>query len=126
VQSKGFIDGVQPANVILVHGKETGMLRLKTELEKQFAMVPKDERPLVFNPKLCAEVKIEFHRETVAKAVGSLARDLGGRGKGSKGISRRAAAARRRGEAFDVQGLLVKERFTERLMPTDELDEYTL
>lgn len=42
--------------MILVHGEETGMLRLKTELEKQFAMVPKDERPLVFNPKNCAEV----------------------------------------------------------------------
>ncbi|CBN76100.1 conserved unknown protein [Ectocarpus siliculosus] len=126
VQNKGFIEGVQPANVILVHGEETGMLRLKTELEKQFAMVPQDERPLVFNPKNCAEVKIEFHRETVAKAVGSLARDLGGRGKGSKGVSRRAAAARRRGEAFDVQGLLVNERFTKRLMSADELDEYTL
>lgn len=62
----------------------------------------------------------------MAKAVGSLARDLGGRGKGSKGISRRSAAARRRGEAFDVQGLLVNERFTKRLMSTDELDEYTL
>lgn len=63
----------------------------------------------------------------MAKAVGSLARDLGGRGKGgSKGVSRRAAAARRRGEAFDVQGLLVNERFTKRLMSTDELDEYTL
>ncbi|CAM9705828.1 unnamed protein product, partial [Ectocarpus sp. 12 AP-2014] len=126
VQNKGFIDGVQPANVILVHGEETGMLRLKTELEKQFAMVPQDERPLVFNPKNCAEIKIEFRRETVAKAVGSLARDLGGRGQGSKGVSRRAAAARRRGEAFDVQGLLVNERFTKRLMSADELDEYTL
>lgn len=42
--------------MILVHGEETGMLRLKTELEKQFSLVPSDERPLVFNPKNCAEV----------------------------------------------------------------------
>lgn len=46
--------------MILVHGEETGMLRLKTELEKQFALVPSDERPLVFNPKNCAEVSIVF------------------------------------------------------------------
>lgn len=32
------------------------MGRLKTELEKKFSLVPKDERPLVFNPKNCAEV----------------------------------------------------------------------
>ncbi|CAN0406214.1 unnamed protein product, partial [Hapterophycus canaliculatus] len=113
---------IQPANVILVHGEETGMLRLKTELEKQFLLVPTDERPLVFNPKNCAEVKIEFHREKVAKAVGSLARELGG---GSRGGRRTAAAARRRGEPFDVQGLLVNERFTKRLMSPDDLDEYT-
>ncbi|CAN0263384.1 unnamed protein product [Pylaiella littoralis] len=119
IQNKGFIDGVQPANVILVHGEETGMLRLKTELEKKFSLVPSDERPLVFNPKNCAEVKIEFHREKVAKAVGSLARELGGG-------SRRGAARRRGGEAFDVQGLLVNERFTKRLLSPDELDEYTL
>lgn len=43
--------------MILVHGEETGMLRLKTELEKKFSLVPSDERPLVFNPKNCAEVR---------------------------------------------------------------------
>lgn len=64
-------------------------------------------------------MKIEFHREKVAKAVGSLARELGGG-------SRRGAARRRGGEAFDVQGLLVNERFTKRLLSPDELDEYTL
>lgn len=47
---------VQPANVILVHGEETGMGRLKTELEKQFSLVPKSERALVFSPKNCVEV----------------------------------------------------------------------
>lgn len=66
-------------------------------------------------------MKIEFHREKVAKAVGSLARDLGGgRKSGRRGV------ARRRGEVLDVQGLLVNERFTKRLMSPDELDEYTL
>ncbi|CAM9674566.1 unnamed protein product, partial [Laminaria digitata] len=118
VQNKGFIDGVQPANVILVHGEEIGMGRLKTELEKKFSLVPKDERPLVFNPKNCAEVKIEFHREKVAKAVGSLARELGG--------GRRHAGASRRRQAYDVQGLLVNERFTKRLLDPSDLDEYTL
>ena len=70
-------------------------------------------------------MKIEFHREKVAKAVGSLARDLGG---GRKSGTRGGSAARRRrgGEVLDVQGLLVNERFTKRLMSPDELDEYTL
>lgn len=46
----------KPANLILVHGEEKGMDRLKAELEKQFLPIPKNERPLVFNPKNCAEV----------------------------------------------------------------------
>ena len=66
------------------------------------------------------QVKIEFHREKVAKAVGSLARELGG------GSSRRHAGASRRRQAYDVQGLLVNERFTKRLLAPDDLDEYTL
>lgn len=64
------------------------------------------------------QVQIEFHRDKVAKAVGSLARELG--------AARRAHGASRRREAFDVQGLLVNERFTKRLMAPSDLDEYTL
>lgn len=54
--------------MILVHGEETGMLRLKTELEKQFLLVPTDERPLVFNPKNCAEVSGVFCGRTRRQA----------------------------------------------------------
>jgi len=64
------------------------------------------------------KVQIEFHRDMVAKAVGSLARELG--------AGRRAIGASRRREVFDVQGLLVNERFTKRLMAPADLDEYTL
>ena len=35
------------------------MGRLKAELEKQFSLIPKDDRPLVFNPKNCVEVRFE-------------------------------------------------------------------
>lgn len=35
------------------------------------------------------------------------------------------AMATRREEAFDVQGLLVNERFTKRLMAAEDLQEYT-
>lgn len=65
-----------------------------------------------------SKVQIEFHRDKVAKAVGSLARELG--------VTRRAHSVSRRREAFDVQGLLVNERFTKRLMAPSDLDEYTL
>lgn len=64
-------------------------------------------------------MQIEFHRDKVAKALGSLAHELG------VGARRGGGAARRR-EAFDVQGLLVNERFTKRLMAPADLDEYTL
>ncbi|CAN0211809.1 unnamed protein product, partial [Discosporangium mesarthrocarpum] len=47
-----------PANIILVHGEEGGMGRLKAELEKKLGALPKDERPLVFNPKNCQEVQL--------------------------------------------------------------------
>lgn len=52
----------------------------------------------------------------MAKAVGALARDLRVEGR----------FAQRRREAFDVQGLLVNERFTKRFMSPEDLDEYTL
>lgn len=71
----------------------------------------------VFSNIVSLQVQIEFHREKVAKAVGSLARELG--------VGRERGAVRRR-EAFDVQGLLVNERFTKRLMAPEDLNEYTL
>ncbi|CAN0042796.1 unnamed protein product, partial [Scytosiphon promiscuus] len=122
VQNKGFIDGVQPANVILVHGEETGMLRLKTELEKQFLLVPTDERPVVFNPKNCAEVSGRRYSPRWKSALGFV---------GSKVTCHRSGGDRMQAEAFawtpaSRQGLLVNERFTKRLMSPDDLDEYTL
>ena len=50
--------------------------------------------------------------------MGSLARELGSGG--------RHHGANRRRAPFDVQGLLVNERFTKRLMAPADLDEYTL
>ena len=75
--------------------------------------------PYLIVPVASWQVKIEFHREKVAKAVGSLARELGGG-------SRRHAGPSRRRQPYDVQGLLVNERFTKRLLAPSDLDEYTL
>ncbi len=117
VENKSFIDDTNPANIILVHGESTEMLRLKEELNKKFATLPDCERPLVQSPKNCQEICIEFHREKLAKAVGSLT--------GKLNYPPSSMEETETDESNTLSGLLVIKDFNSRLVAAEDLVSYT-
>ncbi len=117
VENKSFMESTNPANIILVHGESTEMLRLKEELNKKFATLPDGERPLVQNPKNCQKICIQFHRDKLAKAVGSLTEKLN-RPPPSKEDTETD-------ESNTLSGLLVIKDFNSRLVAAEDLVSYT-
>ncbi len=120
VENKSFMENTNPANIILVHGELTEMLRLKEELNKKFAILPDGERPLVQSPKNCQEICIEFHRDKLAKAVGSLTEKL----KFPPPLSKEEEMTET-DENNTLSGLLVIKDFNSRLVAAEDLVSYT-
>ena len=75
-QNMRFIHAVGARYVVLVHGEEKTMDRLKRELEQAFAARHRDtpaERPVVFAPYNAQSTNIPFSRVKTAKLTGALA-----------------------------------------------------
>ncbi|KAI0182045.1 beta-lactamase-like protein [Hypoxylon sp. FL1284] len=70
-ENKDFIEEVAAPVVILVHGEQHNMMRLKSKLLSLNAS--KTEKIKVFSPKNCEELRIPFKTDKVAKVVGKLA-----------------------------------------------------
>ncbi len=121
VENKSFMESTNPANIILVHGESTEMLRLKEELTKKFSTLPDGERPLVQNPKNCQKICIEFHRDKLAKAVGSLTEKLNYHP--SKGEYTETETETDEGNK--LSGLLVIKDFNSRIVAAEDLVSYT-
>eukprot|EP00020_Sapocribrum_chincoteaguense_P007484 CAMPEP_0170755874 /NCGR_PEP_ID=MMETSP0437-20130122/13740_1 /TAXON_ID=0 /ORGANISM="Sexangularia sp." /LENGTH=711 /DNA_ID=CAMNT_0011095051 /DNA_START=8 /DNA_END=2140 /DNA_ORIENTATION=- len=100
-QNSEFIETLSPANVVFVHGASREMMRLKKALVARLS-----EKCEFFTPKNTQPVKIEFHREKVAKTVGQL-----------------AAAKPKDGDV--VSGVLVRKDFTYQIMAPTDLRTYT-
>ncbi|KAI4860621.1 beta-lactamase-like protein [Hypoxylon rubiginosum] len=70
-ENKEFIEEIAAPVVILVHGEQHNMMRLKSKLLSLNAS--KTEKIKVFSPKNCEELRIPFKTDKVAKVVGKLA-----------------------------------------------------
>ncbi|KAI0154427.1 cleavage and polyadenylation specifity factor [Xylariaceae sp. FL1272] len=70
-ENKDFIEEVGAPVVILVHGEQHNMMRLKSKLLSLNAQ--KVEKVKVYSPRNCDEVRIPFKTDKVAKVVGKLA-----------------------------------------------------
>ncbi|KAI0381591.1 beta-lactamase-like protein [Hypomontagnella monticulosa] len=70
-ENKEFIEEVGAPVVILVHGEQHNMMRLKSKLLSLNA--GKTDKVKVFSPRNCEELKIPFKTDKVAKVVGKLA-----------------------------------------------------
>jgi len=71
VENREFIEEVQAPVVILVHGEQHNMMRLKSKLLSLNAS--KTTKTKVFSPRNCEELRIPFKSDKVAKVVGKLA-----------------------------------------------------
>ncbi|OLN87329.1 Endoribonuclease YSH1 [Colletotrichum chlorophyti] len=70
-ENREFIEEVAAPVVILVHGEQHNMMRLKSKLLSLNA--GKTSKVKVFSPKNCEELRIPFKQDKTAKVVGKLA-----------------------------------------------------
>lgn len=112
VENREFIEEVVAPVVILVHGEQYNMMRLKSKLLSLNA--DKTNKVKVFSPRNCEELKIPFKADKTAKVVGKLA-----------SIPPPQPSAN--GEVEENQlitGVLVQNDFKMSLMAPEDLREY--
>lgn len=104
-QTSEFIRALKPPHVILVHGEQNEMARLKAALIREYE--DNDEVHIeVHNPRNTEAVTLNFRGEKLAKVMGSLA-------------DRKCAQGQR------VSGILVKRNFNYHILTPSDLSNYT-
>ncbi|XP_059473453.1 cleavage and polyadenylation specificity factor 73 [Neocloeon triangulifer] len=71
-QTRDFIKILKPPHIVLVHGEQNEMNRLKTALVREFEADPKNKMQ-IYNPRNTIAVELYFRGEKTAKVMGSLA-----------------------------------------------------
>ncbi|KAK9469534.1 beta-lactamase-like protein [Lipomyces arxii] len=106
-QNSEFIDIVRAPNIILVHGEQTNMGRLKSALQSKYKEFRETENEIrVFNPRNSEEVRLPFRGVKVAKVMGTL-------------------ASKPPMDGQIISGLLVQRNFEMSIMSTDDLQEFS-
>ncbi|KAI1095354.1 beta-lactamase-like protein [Rostrohypoxylon terebratum] len=72
-ENKEFIEEVAAPVVILVHGEQHNMMRLKSKLLSLNAGKADKDKVKVYSPRNCEELRIPFKTDKIAKVVGKLA-----------------------------------------------------
>lgn len=103
-QTTQFIRSLKPAHIVLVHGEQTEMQKLKDALIRQYEDT--DHNIQVYNPRNTQPVELYFRGEKSAKVIGKLAG---------------TAAA----DDAELSGVLVKRNFKYHLMSPEDLPNYT-
>ena len=104
VGTSGFVEKLQPPNIVLVHGEKTEMGRLRNALLKKFK--DRQYQPTIHMPANMEEIVFEFKGEKMAKAIGTLAAQPPEDGK-------------------RIMGLLVEHDFHTHIMSAEDLIDYT-
>ncbi len=105
-QNSQFIDDIHAPNLILVHGEQSEMMRLRNALQHRFESSPKPV--IIFTPRNCETVELTFRGEKTVKIVGSLA-------SANKEIS----------DGSIIDGILVSKDFEYQLVSADDLPEFS-
>lgn len=106
-QTSEFIRILKPAHVILVHGEQNEMNRLKSALQREYESDPNANITL-YNPKNTHAVELYFRGEKTAKVMGNL-------------------AVKSPEEGQKLSGVLVKRDFKYHLLAASDLSsKYTL
>ncbi|KIY53106.1 Metallo-hydrolase/oxidoreductase [Fistulina hepatica ATCC 64428] len=70
-QNSEFIEQVKAQHVVLVHGEQTAMGRLRAAMSSRYK--DRDEDVKIHMPRNCETLELSFRGERVAKAIGKLA-----------------------------------------------------
>ncbi|KAF8251169.1 Metallo-hydrolase/oxidoreductase [Wilcoxina mikolae CBS 423.85] len=117
IQNSGFIEEVGAKVVILVHGEQNNMGRLKSALLSKNHEKKEADRIKIYNPKNCEELKIPFRGEKFAKVVGKLAQK-------PPAMPSTALSKPLPVKEQIISGVLVQSDFKYSLMAPDDLREY--
>ena len=98
-QNSAFMEAVAPSHIILVHGEQGEMARLKSAMLHR---LPPD-RTQIHTPRNCEQVILEFRGEKYATVVGKIADT----------------------NAPVIEGLIVGKDFEYEIVDIDEIKEYT-
>ncbi|KAI5793254.1 beta-lactamase-like protein [Geopyxis carbonaria] len=112
IQNSSFIEEVGAKVLILVHGEQNNMGRLKSALLSKNHDKKEIDKIKIYNPKNCEELRIPFRGEKIAKVVGKLAQ------KPPPVFSGKAQKDQ------IISGVLVQQDFKYSLMAPEDLREY--
>ncbi|XP_076267356.1 cleavage and polyadenylation specificity factor 73 [Rhynchophorus ferrugineus] len=104
-QTSEFIKILKPPHVVLVHGEQNEMSRLKAALQREFEEEQNTSTQL-HNPRNTHTVELHFRGEKTAKVMGSL-------------------AVEEPTPSKVIQGVLVKRNFNYHILSADDLFKYT-
>ena len=104
-QTTQFIRSLKPAHIVLVHGEQTEMQKLKEALVRQYEDT--DYNIQVYNPRNTQPVELYFRGEKSAKVIGRLAQTELPK------------------PDTEISGVLLKRNFKYHLMCADDLPNYT-
>lgn len=129
-QNRDFIDQVDATHIVLVHGEQTNMGKLKSALLSKYASLRGTEREKhIWNPRNCDPLELEFDAIKLAKVVGSLARALvhppaafSNGGSGVDSVPRSLQAVKPR-EGAILEGIVVQRDFELKLLAPADLQE---
>ncbi|XP_069132461.1 cleavage and polyadenylation specificity factor subunit 3-like [Argopecten irradians] len=104
-QTSEFLRALKPPHVVLVHGEQNEMSRLKAALIREYED-DTEYQMLVHNPRNTVPVTLHFRGEKMAKVVGKL-------------------ASEKPSQDQKVTGILVKRNFNYHIMHPSDLSSYT-
>ena len=74
-QTSEFVRALKPPHIVLVHGEQNEMARLRAALVREYEDAPVEGRIEVHSPRNSQAVELTFRGEKMAKVVGRLAVD---------------------------------------------------
>lgn len=119
-ENRAFIEEVSSPVVILVHGEQHNMMRLKSKLLSLNADKSEQDKVKIYSPKNCEELRIPFRADKIAKVVGKLAQmppPSSSSTSSSKGSPENA-------DSRLITGVLVQNDFKMSLMAAEDLREF--
>ncbi|CAK7227734.1 endoribonuclease ysh1 [Sporothrix bragantina] len=114
-ENREFIEEVNAPVVILVHGEQHNMMRLKSKLLSLNAGKAEKDKMKVFSPRNCEELRIPFKTDKIAKVVGRLATETS---------PAQLLQDQDRPSGPIVTGVLVQNDFKLSFMAPEDLHEY--
>ncbi|CAK7273315.1 endoribonuclease ysh1 [Sporothrix epigloea] len=114
-ENREFIEEVNAPVVILVHGEQHNMMRLKSKLLSLNAGKAEKDKMKIFSPRNCEELRIPFKTDKIAKVVGRLAAETS---------PTQLHQDQDRSSEPIVTGVLVQNDFKLSFMAPEDLHEY--